>query len=571
MDEYTILWPFGEQFSCVSNLLVDVSRETWPLFWGCGVAEYSDVLIIGSGVSGLSFALKVAAFARVTLVTKKNKADSATNLAQGGVAAVLSVEDSIADHVRDTLVSGDGLCHEDIVRIVTSEGPDRVRELMEFGVRFQKGEHGEEFDLGMEGGHSARRVAHASDLTGREIERALLAKIAVTPNIEVLENHLAVDLLVASKALGQERSNGDRCLGAYVLDRTSGEIETRLAGMTVLCTGGCGKVYLYTTNPDIATGDGVAMAYRAGAAVANLEFIQFHPTCFFNREAKNFLISEAVRGEGGVLINQQGTPFMRQYDPRGDLATRDAVARGIDAEMKASGADCVYLDITHKPAKFLMQRFPNIYETCKRYGVDLTITPIPVVPAAHYMCGGVLVDEWGRTSIKNLLAFGETACTGLHGANRLASNSLLEAVVFAHRGALWLQQSISDIRKEPRIAVADWRAGGAAALDEWVLVKHNWDQLRTLMWDYVGIVRRTKRLALMQTRLTWMLKEIKEHFHEYLLTPDLVELRNLAVVAELIVKSATLRQESRGLHYILDYPDKNDQGFLKDTVLRKEG
>ena len=536
---------------------------------GTGMTAYSDVLIIGSGVSGLSFALKVARFSRVTLITKKKKADSATNLAQGGVAAVLSVEDSVEAHVTDTLVSGDGLCNEEIVRIVTTEGPARVRELVEFGVRFQKGEHGEEFDLGMEGGHSTRRVAHASDLTGKEIERALLAQIAQHPNIEVLENHLAIDLLIESKALGRERQEGDRCLGAYVLNRITGEVETRLAGVTVLCTGGCGKVYLYTTNPDIATGDGVAMAYRAGARVANLEFIQFHPTCFFNREAKNFLISEAVRGEGGVLINQQGEAFMTKYDPRGDLATRDAVARGIDAEMKASGADCVYLDITHKPARFLMERFPNIYQTCKQYGVDLTIKPIPVVPAAHYMCGGVLVDEWGRTSLGNLLAFGETACTGLHGANRLASNSLLEAVVFAHRGALWLQDHIAEVRNLPSLRVDDWRTGGAAVLDESVLVKHNWDQVRQLMWNYVGIVRRTKRLELMQNRLTWMLQEIKDHFYDYLLTPDLVELRNLAVVAELIVQSASRRKESRGLHYILDYPDKNDRDFLRDTVLQK--
>ena len=536
---------------------------------GTGMTAYSDVLIIGSGVSGLSFALKVARFSRVTLITKKKKADSATNLAQGGVAAVLSVEDSVEAHVTDTLVSGDGLCNEEIVRIVTTEGPARVRELVEFGVRFQKGEHGEEFDLGMEGGHSTRRVAHASDLTGKEIERALLAQIAQHPNIEVLENHLAIDLLIESKALGRERQEGDRCLGAYVLNRITGEVETRLAGVTVLCTGGCGKVYLYTTNPDIATGDGVAMAYRAGARVANLEFIQFHPTCFFNREAKNYLISEAVRGEGGVLINQQGEAFMTKYDPRGDLATRDAVARGIDAEMKASGADCVFLDITHKPAGFLMERFPNIYQTCKQYGVDLTIKPIPVVPAAHYMCGGVLVDEWGRTSLGNLLAFGETACTGLHGANRLASNSLLEAVVFAHRGALWLQDHIAEVRNLPSLRVDDWRTGGAAVLDESVLVKHNWDQVRQLMWNYVGIVRRTKRLELMQNRLTWMLQEIKDHFYDYLLTPDLVELRNLAVVAELIVQSASRRKESRGLHYILDYPDKNDRDFLRDTVLQK--
>jgi L-aspartate oxidase len=532
--------------------------------------NYSDVLIIGSGVSGLSFALKVAHFSKVTLITKKRKADSATNLAQGGVAAVLSVEDSIEDHIADTLRSGDGLCNKEIVRIVTTEGPDRVRELVDFGVRFQKGKNGDGFDLGMEGGHSARRVAHASDLTGKEIERALLEQIAANPNIEVLENHLAIDLLVESKALGLERNNGDRCLGAYVLNRQTGEVETRKAAVTVLCTGGCGKVYLYTTNPDIATGDGVAMAYRAGAKVANMEFIQFHPTCFFNREAKNFLISEAVRGEGGILIDRQGRPFMKNYDERGDLATRDAVARGIDAEMKASGADCVFLDISHKPAAFLIERFPNIYKTCKQYGVDLTTQPIPVVPAAHYMCGGVLVDEWGQTSMRNLLAFGETACTGLHGANRLASNSLLEAVVFAHRGAIWLKNNIAEIRKVEILPVDPWRTGGAELLDESILVKHNWDQVRQLMWDYVGIVRKKKRLELMQTRLGWMVKEIKEHFYDYLLTPDLVELRNLAVVADLIVQSASRRKESRGLHYILDYPEKNDQEYNRDTILQRQ-
>jgi len=532
------------------------------------MAEYSDVLIIGSGVSGLSFALKVASFARVTLITKKNKADSATNLAQGGVAAVLSVEDSIEAHIGDTLVSGDGLCNESIVRIVASEGPDRVRDLVDLGVRFQKGP-GDTFDLGMEGGHSARRVAHASDLTGKEIERALLEQIAATPTIKVLENHLAIDLLIESKARGRERNNGDRCLGAYVLDRITGEVEAYPAGVTVLCTGGCGKVYLYTTNPDIATGDGVVMAYRAGAKVANMEFIQFHPTCFFNREAKNFLISEAVRGEGGILINQRGEPFMKKYDERGDLATRDAVARGIDAEMKAAGADCVFLDITHKPAPFLMQRFPNIYAVCKQYGVDLTKKPIPVVPAAHYMCGGVLVDEWGCSSITNLLALGETACTGLHGANRLASNSLLEAVVFAHRAAHWLKGKVEAIAQLERIEVDPWRTGGAEVLDESILIKHNWNQLRQLMWDYVGIVRRKKRLDLIQTRLHCMLTEINEHFYDYLLTPDLVELRNLAVIAELIVESASSRKESRGLHYILDYPAKNDSEFLRDTIRQK--
>ena len=534
----------------------------------------TDVLVIGSGVAGLSFALKVASFADVTLVTKKNCLDTATNLAQGGVAAVLSPEDSMEDHVNDTLVSGDGLCHENVVRTVVKEGPDRVRELIDFGVQFQKGIAGEEFDLGMEGGHSARRVAHAHDLTGREIERALLTQVHASPRVTVLEEHLAIDLLLSSRGEGDYKQGDDRCLGAYVLNRTTGEVETRRARVTILCSGGCGKVYLYTTNPDIATGDGVAMAYRAGAKVANLEFIQFHPTCFFNSRINNFLISEAVRGEGGILINESGNPFMKQYDERGDLATRDAVARGIDAEMKASGADCVYLDITGKDPDFLRDRFPNIYGTCRKYGVDMTTEPIPVVPAAHYMCGGVQVDEWGVSSLTNLLAFGETACTGLHGANRLASNSLLEAVVFAHRGALWLKKNWPEIVSMSMPEVQGWRIGRAKSIEENVLISHNWDQIRRLMWNYVGIVRREKRLELVERRLAPILMETSEHFHDYLLTPDLVELRNIAVIAELIVRSASLRKESRGLHYIVDYPHRDDVHFQRDTVIcrrRHEG
>ncbi|PIE59608.1 MAG: L-aspartate oxidase [Desulfobulbus propionicus] len=530
----------------------------------------SDILVIGSGISGLFFALKAARFASVVLITKKARADTATNLAQGGIAAVLSVKDTVAAHVDDTLVSGDGLCDEEIVRMVVTEGPGRVRELMGLGVRFQKGTDGEEFDLGMEGGHSARRVAHAHDLTGKEIERALLEQVAASPNIEVLENHLAIDLLVESKVKSGQRGSlsPDRCLGAYVLNRVTGKTETRQAKVTVLCTGGCGKVYLYSTNPDIATGDGVAMAYRAGAKVANLEFIQFHPTCFYNWEAKNFLISEAVRGEGGILINAKGYPFMKDYDPRGDLATRDAVARGIDTEMKASGADCVYLDISHKSKSFLEKRFPNIFATCSKYGVDISERPVPVVPAAHYMCGGVQVDEWGRSSLKNLFAFGETACTGLHGANRLASNSLLEAVVFAHRGAKFIEQRIAALRALPWLDIEPWRSGGAASLDESILINHNWDQVRRLMWNYVGIVRRTKRLKLMEQQLKSILGEIKTHFYEYLLTPDLIELRNLAVIADLIVRSAALRKESRGLHCIRDYPEHNEK-YCKNTVLQR--
>jgi L-aspartate oxidase len=502
------------------------------------------------------------------LLTKKKRADTATNLAQGGVAAVLSTEDRLEDHISDTLISGDGLCHEDIVRIVVEEGPERVRELVTLGVHFQQGQHGEEFDLGMEGGHSARRVAHAKDLTGREIETALLAQVYAHPQIEVLEDHMAIDLLLESKAMGRNEGN-DRCLGAYVLCRSTGEVETWRAKVTVLCSGGCGKVYRYTTNPDIATGDGVVMAWRAGAQVANLEFIQFHPTCFFNRAAKNFLISEAVRGEGGILRNQEGIAFMRHYDSRGDLATRDAVARGIDAEMKKSGADCVYLDITHKGREFLQQRFPNIYGTCLKYGVDISNQPIPVVPAAHYMCGGVRVDEWGCSSVGNLLALGETACTGLHGANRLASNSLLEAVVFAHRAAQWVNERWPELQGQSLPQVQAWRTGFARSIEENVLISHNWDQVRQLMWDYVGIVRSQKRLQLAARQLAPILAETTEHFHDYLLTPDLIELRNIVLIADLIIRSASLRHESRGLHYITDFPKRDDAGFGKDTVIEK--
>ncbi len=532
----------------------------------------SDVLVIGSGIAGLSFALKVSSFCSVTLVTKKASADTATNLAQGGIAAVLSEGDSPRLHEQDTLRSGDGLCNKEVVRLVVETGAERVKELVDFGVRFQQGKGGEEFDLGMEGGHSHRRVAHAFDLTGHEIERALLEKISEQDNVEVLEDHIAIDLLIASRVDGRRVSiNGrDKCIGAYVMDRETREVETRLSRSTVLCTGGCGKVYLYTTNPDIATGDGVAMAYRAGANVANLEFVQFHPTCFYNSRIKNFLISEAVRGEGGVLVNSKGEPFMLQHDSRGDLATRDTVARGIDAEMKASGADCVFLDITHRDSDFVRKRFPTIYATCKKYGVDITKDPIPVVPAAHYMCGGVEVDSWGETSVANLFALGETACTGLHGANRLASNSLLEAVVFADRAAQHLKKNWPVLQQQPFIDTSKWRDGAAGSIEEYVLISHNWDQIRRLMWDYVGIVRREKRLQLAKRRIALLLMEIKEHFDDYLLTADLVELRNIAVIADLIIKCASLRKESRGLHYIVDYPQRDDLHFKKDTVLCKK-
>jgi L-aspartate oxidase len=533
----------------------------------------TDFLIIGSGIAGLSFALKAARLGKVAIITKKAKVDTATNLAQGGIAAVLSAEDSFELHIADTLRSGAGLCKEEIVRLVVTTGPERVRELLKLGVHFKvDANRPQQLDLGKEGGHSTRRIAHALDLTGREIENALLKNAAADPNITILENHLAVDLLIASKTGISVTSRAgflDRCLGAYVLNRSDNSVETWLARVTVLCTGGAGKVYLYTTNPDIATGDGIAMAYRAGASIANLEFVQFHPTCLYHPKVKNFLISEAVRGEGGRLIDERGQPFMQKYDPRGDLATRDTVARAIDSEMKASGDDCVYLDISHQPADFIMQRFPNIYRTCLSLGIDIAREPVPVVPAAHYVCGGVMTDDRGRATIENLYALGETACTGLHGGNRLASNSLLEAVVFAHQAYLQCAEDWPKLRKIPHVTVLDWRAGQAENLKEGVLISHNWDQIRRLMWNYVGIVRSEKRLKLVRMRMAPILKEVNQHFRDYFLNPDLVELRNLALVAELIVRSALQRKESRGLHCMIDYPAPDDLHFRRDTILKK--
>ncbi|MDH5298011.1 MAG: L-aspartate oxidase [Desulfobulbaceae bacterium] len=528
----------------------------------------TDFLVIGSGISGLSFALKAARLGQVTLVTKKARVDTATNLAQGGIAAVLSEEDSFALHVQDTLRSGAGLCHEDVVRMVVENGPARVRELMDLGIHFMSDEQDpSHLDLGREGGHSARRIAHAYDLTGHEIEHGLLRAVAANGNIEVLENHLAVDLLLASKAGVPPGPDGtDQCLGAYVMG-PDGVIFTFRAKATVLCSGGAGKVYLYTTNPDIATGDGIAMAYRAGARVANLEFVQFHPTCLYHPKAKNFLISEAVRGEGGRLVDEQGNAFMEKYDHRGDLATRDTVARAIDTEMKSSGDDCVYLDISFQPASFIQKRFPHIYQTCLSLGIDITREPIPVVPAAHYMCGGVLTDRMGRSTIKNLYALGETACTGLHGGNRLASNSLLEGVVYAHQAFLQCEADWPALSRQPLSQVAPWDPGPAERIEECVLISHNWDQIRRLMWNYVGIVRREKRLMLVQERLAPILREVAQHYRDYLLTPDLVELRNLALVAELIIRCALIRKESRGLHYLVDYPHHDDVHWLRDTVL----
>ncbi len=527
-----------------------------------------DFVVIGSGIAGLSFALKAAAHGRVAIVTKRARAESNTAWAQGGIASVTSTEDSFELHVQDTLEAGAGLCDEEIVRRIVMDGPARIRELIDFGVHFDErelpdGSH--ELDLGREGGHSKRRILHARDITGREIERALLDAIARHPQIVVLENHMAVDLITLSK-LGYASS--DRCLGVYVLNEATGDVLPLRSKHVVLATGGCGKVYLYTTNPGIATGDGVAMAWRAGARIANMEFIQFHPTCLFHPEARSFLISEAVRGEGARLIDDKGQEFMQRYHPRKELAPRDIVARAIDAEMKRTGARCVYLDITHQPPEFIRDRFPNIYETCLKYGIDITREPIPVVPGAHYQCGGVWTDENGASSLEGLHAIGEVACTGLHGANRLASNSLLEACVLAHRCCTSIT---AHPEKELGIDIPQlppWKSGDAVDVDELVVIYHNWDEIRRLMWDYVGIVRTDKRLQRAAARLRHLEREIQEFYWNFKVTTDLLELRNLTTVASLIVDSALLRKESRGLHYTLDYPE-TDEKSCRPTFLRR--
>lgn len=518
-----------------------------------------DTLIIGSGLAGLTMALQIADSKRVCIVSKREVSDSASSWAQGGIAAVLGKkesdeQDSIEEHIQDTLIAGAGLCDAEITRLVATNAREAVEWLVDQGVEFTREADNSGFHLTREGGHSQRRIVHVADATGNAVQKTLAQKIREHANIAILENHIAVDLLTSKKIASQKVAKSateNQCLGAYVLDNKTGKVMTIAAQQTVLATGGAGKVYLYTTNPDVSTGDGIAMAWRAGCRVANMEFIQFHPTCLFHPHAKSFLISEAVRGEGGLLRLPDGTRFMPEHDAREELAPRDVVARAIDFEMKKRGLDCVYLDITHKPLAFIKEHFPNIYARCLELGIDISKQAIPVVPAAHYSCGGVMVDAQGRTDIENLYAIGETACTGLHGANRLASNSLLECLVFGRAAA----HDILNAPIQPISQLPQWDESRVTDADEEVLITHTWDELRRFMWNYVGIVRTDKRLSRALHRIHMLRDEVQEFYSNFKISNDLIELRNLLQVAELIVESAISRKESRGLHYSKDHPN----------------
>jgi L-aspartate oxidase len=522
------------------------------------VSPRFDVLIIGSGLAGQSAALRLAETHRVALISKRTLEDSASSWAQGGIAAVLDSKDSIEAHIRDTLVAGAFLNDPKATRFVIEGGRHAIDWLIEQGVPFTRDEAG--YHLTREGGHSARRVIHVADATGLAVQDILTRKVRQHPNITILERHIAIDLITGDK-LGLADS---RCYGAYALDTDSGEVLTIGAPHTLIATGGAGKVYLYTTNPDTSTGDGIAMAWRAGCAVANMEFIQFHPTCLYHPDAKSFLISEAVRGEGGLLLLPDGTRFMPEHDARGELAPRDVVARAIDFEMKKRGLDCVYLDISHKSATFLGEHFPNIMARCLEFGIDITREPIPVVPAAHYTCGGIVTDLRARTSIAGLYAAGEATCSGLHGANRLASNSLLECLVFSEAAA-------KDIGAQPAVALPElpeWDSSRVSDPDEEVVISHNWDELRRFMWGYVGIVRTTKRLQRAQHRIRLLTREIEEFYSNFRVSHDLIELRNLVTTADLIVRCALKRHESRGLHFSRDYPEMLPKA--RNTRLKKQ-
>jgi L-aspartate oxidase len=522
----------------------------------------ADFLVIGSGVAGITMALNAARQGSVVMLTKRRAEDSASYLAQGGIAAVLSGKDSLEKHIQDTLTAGAGLCHENVVRLVVEQGPEVVRKMEEAGIRFTRMTSGD-LDLGREGGHSERRIAHVEDFTGMHIVKALRRKVDENPGIRLLENYTAIDLILPSKfGVGEHR-----CVGCYALDNATGKVETFAAPCTVIATGGAGKVYLYTSNPDVASGDGIAMACRAGITIADMEFFQFHPTCLYHPESKGMLISEALRGEGGTLRRIDGQAFMRQYHPDGDLAPRDIVARAIDDQLKKTGHDYVLLDTTHIPADFIRTRFPNIHARCLALGIDITVRPIPVVPAAHYTCGGAVTDEWGKTSLPGLWCIGESACTGLHGANRLASNSLLEGLVMAERCAASAAGSRGNLSVDVA-KVPVWDPGKAVQSSESVVVTQDWDEIRRFMWNYVGIVRSDRRLLRARKRLSTVREEIDEYYWNYIITSDLVELRNIATMAELIIESALLRKESRGLHYNVDFPGRDDAGWLGDTLIR---
>jgi len=532
-----------------------------------------DVLVIGGGAAGLSLALKMADFTKVTILSKSSLRQGSTYYAQGGIAAVLDTQDSELSHVEDTLIAGAGLCHRDIVEYAVSRGPECISWLMQQGVTFTQLDKPaksdtentsifSDFHLTQEGGHSHRRVIHAADATGKAIFKSLSEKVLANPNITVLTNTVAIDLISSGK-LGDK---DNRCIGAYILDENTGAISTYNARFVVLATGGASKAYLYTSNPDGASGDGIAMAWRAGCRVANLEFNQFHPTCLYHPHAKSFLISEALRGEGGILRLPDGHRFMPAYDERAELAPRDIVARAIDSEMKRLGCNCVFLDITHKSPEFIHEHFPSIQKKCLKYGIDICTEQIPVVPAAHYSCGGIMVDKNGKTDVNNLYAIGETSFTGLHGANRMASNSLLECFVFAFSTAEDIQQKLNHTEFFPEPPF--WDESRVTDSDEDVVISHNWDEIRRLMWDYVGIVRTDKRLQRAANRIELLRHEIHEYYGNYKINTNLLELRNLALVAELIIRSAISRKESRGLHYTLDYPEKLKESG--DTVLTPE-
>ncbi len=523
-----------------------------------------DVLIIGSGAAGLSLALRLPSETRIAVIAKRSLSEGNTLYAQGGISAVLDEQDSIASHVADTLAAGAGLCDEEIVRLVVENGPRNIHWLLQEGVQFTREEgttSSSGFHLTREGGHSHRRVIHAADSTGYSVETTLEAQARRCKNISLFEHHITVDLITS----GKQKGSPNRCTGAYILDLETELVNTFNARIVVLATGGASKVYLYTSNPDLSTGDGIAMAWRAGCRIANMEFIQFHPTCLYHPQAKSFLVTEALRGEGAYLKRPDGSRFMPDFDDRAELAPRDIVARAIDHEMKRLGIECVYLDITHKSADFIKEHFPTVYSHCLKFGVDITREPIPVVPAAHYTCGGVITDRRAQTDIKGLYAIGETAYTGLHGANRMASNSLLECLVFGDLACQDIQRELANTPPPPK--APKWDESRVTDSDEEVVVSHNWEELRHFMWDYVGIVRSNKRLERAKRRLNLLRHEIRWYYGNFRVTNDLLELRNLVDVADLIIRSAQRRRESRGLHYTIDFPQTDDVTQKKPTIL----